>query len=192
MKKTLVLFLVIATGFLFWVQTSVSIPKKSGDPAFKDITVTSSSKHLLLFAMLTNGFTDEMFQGLHSGLPIQFSFFIEMKQQEKNWKDDKLVSLEVKHVISYDTLKELYKVEIEESGKRFYTFQTLEEAQKAISEISGLKVIELSRLETNVSYTIRLRAELYKKTLPMGLHAVVPFVSWWDIKTRWYSVSFSI
>ncbi len=192
MKKTLVLFLVIAAGCLFWTQNSVSIPKKSGEPAFEDITVTSSSRHLLLFAMLTNGFTDEMFQGLHSGLPIHFSFFIEMKQQEKNWKDDKLVSLEVKHIISYDTLKEHYKVEIEESGKRFYTFQNLGEAQKAINEINGLKVIELSRLKANVSYTIRLRAELYKKTLPMGLHEVVPFVSWWDIKTRWYSVSFSI
>jgi len=192
MKKTLFLFLVIAAGCLLWAQNSVSIPKKSSDPAFTDITVTSSSHHLLLFAMLTNGFTDEMVQGLHSGLPIHFSFFIEMKRQGQSWKDDKLVSLEVKHIISYDTLKEIYKVEIEESGKRFYTFQTLEEAQKAINEINGLKVIELSRLKKDVSYSIRLRAELYKKTLPMGLHEVVPFVSWWDIKTGWYSISFSI
>jgi hypothetical protein len=192
MKKILLLFFLIPVLVLLSVQNSTSVPKKTNEPVFSDVTVTGSKSHLLLFAMLDNGFTDEMVQGLHSGLPIHFSFFIELKQTDKEKENDTLVSLETRHVINYDTLKETYKVEIEESGKRFYVFQSLQEAQKAINEINGLKVVELSKLQPHISYTIRIRAELYKKTLPMGLHEVVPFISWWDIKTKWHSIAFTI
>jgi hypothetical protein len=60
-----------------------------------------------------------------------------------------------------------------------------------MNEINGLKVIKLSSLVPNDSYTLRVRAEPYKKTLPMGLHHVIPFISWWDIETDWYSVDFN-
>ncbi|MBM9604330.1 DUF4390 domain-containing protein [Desulfopila inferna] len=189
MKKTLLLTSIILVLLLLSVQTSISIPKRTIDPAFSDITVTGSKSHLLLFAMLKNAFTEEMLQGLHSGLPIHFSFFIELSQADS---ENSLISLETRHVISYDTLKETYKVEIEESGKRFFSYQSLDEAQKAINELNGLKVVELNRLQPDTPYTIRIRAELYKKTLPMGLHRVVPFISWWDIKTKWHSITFTI
>ncbi len=191
MKKTLLLTSIILVLLLLSVQTSISVPKRTTDPAFSDITVTGSKSHLLLFAMLKNAFTDEMLQGLHSGLPIHFSFFIELGHADTDWKNS-FISLETQHVISYDTLKDSYKVEIEESGKRFFTYQSLDEAQKAINEINGLKVLELNRLQPDTPYTIRIRAELYKKTLPMGLHRVVPFISWWDIKTQWHSITFTI
>lgn len=115
-----------------------------------------------------------------------------MSPTEKKNGDDLSIAMKTSHVISYDTLKETYRVEIEESGKRFYSFQSLEEAQKAANELNGLKVVELTKLRPGTSYTIRLRAELYKKTLPMGLHDVVPFVSWWDVKTKWHTISFKL
>ncbi len=192
MKRRILILLAFLFTFLLSVQNSVSVPKKNRIPTFSDVIVTTSSSHLLLFSMLENGFTDEMAQGLHSGIPIHFSFFVELNQADKGWKDEKLVSVETQHILSYDTLKETYKVEIEESSKRFFSFQSLEEAKKAINEINGMKVIELKKLLSDVSYSIRIKAELYKKTLPMGLHQIVPFVSWWDIKTEWHSLTFNI
>jgi len=192
MNKKLLITLTILTVFLLSAQNSISVPKKQSEPTFTELTVTTSSSHLLLFGMLQNGFTDEMIQGLHSGLPIHFSFFIELNQTANGWEDGVLSSMTTDHIISYDTLKETYNVEIEESGKRFFNFETLPQAQKAANEINGLKVIELTELQPDTSYTLRLRAELYKKTLPMRLHEVVPFVSWWDIKTKWHSLTFNI
>ncbi len=78
-RKNLIGFAAIITLLVISVQTSISIPKKTKEPVFSDLTVTTSSTHLLLFGMLENGFTDEMIQGLHSGLPIHFSFFIRNK-----------------------------------------------------------------------------------------------------------------
>jgi len=189
--KKLIVPLIIATLLLF-AQNSISVPKKRSEPDFAEMTVTTSDRHLLLFGMLKNGFTDQMIQGLHSGLPIHFSFFVELNPEAEGWKDGILASIETQHVISYDTLKETYKVEIEESGKRFFTFDNLLDAQKAANEINGLKVVELLKLKPNTSYTIRVRAELHKKTLPMGLHEVVPFVSLWDLETKWHSIIFKL
>lgn len=192
MKHQKLIILSILFIFLVSAQNSISVPKKNKEPSFSDVIVTTSSSHLLLFGMLDNGFTDEMIQGLHSGIPIHFSYFVELNPEDKGWKGEKLVSIETRHLLSYDTLKETYKIEIEESSKRFFSFQSLEDAKKTINEINGMKVIELKKLRHNVSYTIRIKAELYKKTLPMGLHQIIPFVSWWDIKTKWHSLSFNI
>lgn len=192
MKHKKLILLSILLIFLVSVQNSTSVPKKSSEPTFSDVIVTTSSSHLLLFCMLENGFTDEMIQGLHSGIPIHFSYFVELNPEDQGWKGEKLASIETRHLLSYDTLKETYKVEIEESSKRFFSFQSLEDAKRTINEINGMKVIELKKLARDVPYTIRIKAELYKKTLPMGLHQIVPFVSWWDIKTKWHSLSFNI
>ncbi len=171
------------------VSSSIAVEKK--DPHFSDVILTTSETSLLLFGTLVNGFTDEMIQGLHSGLPIQFSFFVELSKSRKHWTDEAIASLEFRHTLTYDTLKENYKVELEETNKKTFTFQTLVDAEKAMCEINGLKVYKLAKLIPDQSYTLRLRSELDKKTLPMGLHHIVPFVSWWDIKTEWYSVDFT-
>ncbi len=191
MKKNIILALISLVSLLVCFEKTIAETKKSSEPSFSDITVTSSNSHLLLFSSLDNGFTEQMVEGLHSGIPIHFSFFIELNQTDKGWKE-KMESLEIRHVISYDTLKESYKVEIEESGKRFHTFDKLADAQSVANEINGLKVTELINLTPNTSYTVRMRAELSKKKLPMGLHEVVPFVSLWDLKTKWYSITFNI
>lgn len=192
MKRYIAILLFILTIIFVTSQNSISVPKRSKEPFISDLTVTTSSSHLLLFGMLKNGFSDEMIQGLHSGLPIHFYFFIELKQTDKLRKDKKIKTIKTRHIISYDTLKEIYKVELEESGKRFHTFDSLEEAQKSVNEINGLKVVELEKLLHDVSYKVRIKAELHKKTLPLGLHEYIPFISWWDVKTKWHDITFNI
>ncbi len=182
----LLLILLLSTAL---VSSSIAIEKKG--PHFSDVILTTSETNLLLFGTLNNSFTDEMIQGLHSGLPIQFSFFVELEKIRKHWMNDQIVSMKFKHTLTYDTLKESYKVTMSETNQKTFTYQTLAEAKKAMCDINGLKVYTLSKLIPDQAYTLRIRAELYKKTLPMGLHHIVPFLSWWDIETDWYSIDFN-
>jgi hypothetical protein len=183
------LFILCLLFFTVQVSSPITVEKKN--PRFSDVILTTSETSLLMFGMVNNGFTDEMIQGLHNGLPIQFSFFIELNRSRKHWRDERIISMEFRHTLSYDTLKETYKVELDETKQKTFTFPSLSQAQRAMSEINGLKVIKLSDLIPDGSYTLRVRAELYKKILPMGLHHVVPFISWWDIETDWHSVDFN-
>ncbi len=168
---------------------TASGPKISG-PHFTDIIVTTSDTHLLFFGELRNSLTTEMIEGLHSGIPVQFSFFVELKRVEDNWLDDQLASIEFSHSLSYDTLKQLYTVRTEEISKQVHTVKTLDEATTLLNEINGLKIVKLEELEPDQTYRLRVKADLYKKTLPLRLHSVIPFVSWWDLKTDWHTIEF--
>lgn len=159
-------------------------------PHFTDIIVTTSDTHLLFFGELKNSLTAEMIEGLHSGIPVQFSFFVELEKVESNWLDDELTSIEFSHSLRYDTLKQNYTVETEEISKKTHTVKTLDEARALLNEVNGLKIIELTELEPDQTYRLRVKADLYKKTLPLSLHSVIPFVTWWDLSTDWHSIEF--
>lgn len=164
--------------------------KEDTDAAITELTATTSDTHLLLFGSLHNSFTEEMIEGLHSGIPIQFSFFVELHQQANTWTDKIVASQTFTHTLTYDILKETYRVELEEDKRKIHTFTSLLEAENVLNELNGIKVIALSQLVPDNLYTLQVKAELFNKTLPLSLQHVVPFVSWWDIKTGWQKLTF--
>ena len=132
-----------------------------------------------------------MLQGLHNGIPIQFTFLVELYKKEKHWSDLQLTSLQFQHKLTYDTLQENYRLETNEKNQKTETFSKLNTALKAMNEINGLQVLELSKLIPDSSYQLRIKAELYKKTLPLKLHYIIPFASWWDVETDWHTIEFT-
>jgi len=186
------LLFLLLLGFigLSGVKSAFTASGEPSAPHFTDIIVTTSDTHLLLFAELRNSVTEDMLDGLHSGIPLHFSFFIELKKNEPNWIDEELVSTQFSHTMSYDTLKEVYIVDTEESSKKKHTTPSLEEATKLLNEVNGLRIIALSSLEPEKNYRLRIKADLNKKSLPLSLHNIIPFVSWWDLKTDWHTVEF--
>jgi len=165
-------------------------PEQKGKVAIEELTATTSEKYLILFATLKNSFTAEMVDILQSGIPLHFTFYIELNKITQKLPDEQIAALTLQHTMTFDTLKESYRVTIEEKKNKNHSFRYLPEAQKVINEINGAKVIELSQLIPDNLYKLKIRAELYRKTLPMSLHNVLPFFSWWDVKTEWHAIEF--
>ena len=189
--RILLLNATILTILLIFPCSTLPQTERSSAPYFDDIIVTTSDTHLLLFGELRNSLTEEMRAGLHNGIPITFSFFIELEENLSNWPDAQLAELSFSHRLSFDTLKNQYIVETEEYNNRKASVASLEDAAALLNEINGLKIIKLSELKPDRTYRIRVKADLYKKTLPMSLHTVIPFISWWDLSTEWYTVEFT-
>jgi hypothetical protein len=187
--KTLAFFLIFQ---LFWLATashgSATEPKQKA--AFKELTATTSETHLLVFGTLESSFTPEMISILHSGIALKFSYFIELFKTAENWPDEQVITLAFQHIMSYDTLKETYRVTLEEDNNKILPFKSLSEAQNVLKELNGTKVIALKQLIPNNRYKLKIRAELYQKTLPLSLHNVLPFLSWGDVATDWHSILF--
>jgi hypothetical protein len=195
MKIHYPVFLFLTISIIGVALPLVSIPGRSSaaemsGPHFTDIIVTTSDTHLLLFGELRNSLTNEMIDGLHSGIPVQFSFFVELERIVKNWFNEELNKIEFSHALRYDTLKQLYIVETGETSKKSHTTASLDEAVTLLNEINGLRIVELAELEPDQTYRLRIKADLYKKTLPLKMHTIIPFVSWWDLNTDWYTVEF--
>lgn len=188
-RKPFFFFILLALTFLF--HSAHAQASQEEDVHFSDLIITTSKTHLLLFGLIKNGITEEMLQGLHNGIPIQFTFLVELDKTEKNWPDLQLVSMHFQHILTYDTLQENYRIETDEKSQKTESFSQLSDALKAMSEINGLLVIELSQLIPDSSYQLRLKATLYEKELPMKLNYIVPFVSWWNVETDWHTIEFT-
>ena len=158
--------------------------------SIQELTATTSDTHLIMFGTLVNSFTSEMIETLNSGIPLHFSFFVELHKIEKDWPEEQIASLNFQHIMTFDTLKEMYRVTTEEDNNKEQSFKSLFEAQKIINEINGAKVVELKQLLPDNHYKLKIKAELFKKTLPLSLHSIFPFLSWWDIETDWHSIEF--
>lgn len=189
--KALILLSAVSL-FLFSATLSNSNPNPGQKRVVTigELTATTSEKYLILFATLENSFTSEMIEILQSGIPLHFTFYIELNKITEKLPDEQITALTLQHTMTFDTLKESYKVTIEEEKNKNYSFRYLLEAQRMINEINGAKVIELSQLIPENIYKLKVRAELYRKTLPMSLHNVLPFFSWGDVKTEWHAIEF--
>lgn len=188
--KFIVIFL---TFWLFCLSAAhpVSAADTKRKATFREVTATSSATHLLAFGTLDYDFTPEMASILRSGIALKFSFFIELYKTKENWPDEQIAALFFQHIMTYDTLKENYRITLEEDYNKTLSFKTLADAQKALNELNGTKVVALKQLIPDNSYKLKLRAELYQKTLPLSLHNVVPFLSWSEVATDWYFIKFT-
>ena len=158
-------------------------------PTISDIIITTSASDLLLFATVKNAFTPEMEKGVKNGIPISFSFQIELDKVRDFWPDSTLVEKEIIHRLTYDSLKEEYSVELGEK-QRTETTRSLARAKQLMAELNGLRVIARKKLVPDASYILRIKATLVKTTLPLGMHYVLPFTSLWDFETDWKSIEF--
>ena len=80
---------------------------------------------------------------------------------------------------------------MEEANNKAKSFKSLFEAQKHINEINGAKVVSLDLLIPDNSYKLRIKADLFQKTLPLSLQSIFPFLSWGNIATQWHQIEFN-
>jgi len=157
----------------------------------EDIVVMNSDHDLLLYFTLQDAFTDEMVKGIENGIPVTFSFFIELFQLHAGKPESKIASQAFDHTLNYDPLKQEYSVEMEERKVSVITFKSFAEAKNAMIDLHDLQVAELALLETNGRYVVKVKAKLAKKALPMNFQYIIPFWQLWKFETEWYSQSFT-
>ncbi len=155
-----------------------------------DIIVNNTRDHLLLYLKVTGAFTEEMKEGVLSGVPTTFSFFIDLYRVRDFWFNKKVSDLTVTHTIKYNNLKKEFIVQRSWESNQPLATTSFEEAQTLMTEIDSLRIVELNRLEKGKQYRIKAKAELSELTLPFYLHYVLFFVSLWDFETDWYTIDF--
>ena len=160
------------------------------DPAIKDIIVTTSESDLLLFATVRNAFTEEMLAGVRQGLPVVFTFHLELVKARKHWLDITLVESTVTHTLGWDERAQVYRVAFSEDEGRVETTASLDEARQLMTELNGVKVIALDQLVPDAPYAIHFKVTLKKGSLPLGLGSIAPAAVWGDFETDWRTIEF--
>lgn len=156
-----------------------------------DIVVTNNRDDLLLYLNATGAFRKKTKKVILSGVPITFTYLIALNQARAYWFDRSLVDIKVSHTIRYDGLKKVFEVSRSWDSANLIATNSFEEAQKLMVEIDSLKITALKTLQKDRHYQIRAKAELSKLTLPLQLHRVLFFLSFWDFETDWYTIDFT-
>ncbi len=195
MRYTTFSHLLLLSFTLLWLGSggtpgSVQAAPTSNDAHFSELTVVLSKKELLLFAVLKKSVTSEMKEVLHSGIPLEFTFSTELLRTTQG-AAEQLQTSSFTHSIKYNTLTEEYRVEFSENHNRNNTFSSITAAVQALESINGLAITPKNKLLPDSSYTLRIKAELFHKSLPPGIESFLPFFTWNNRETEWQSVGFS-
>jgi hypothetical protein len=157
--------------------------------AINDIVVSNSDRNLLLYLTVDKAFRPEMEKGVLNGIPASFTFFVSLREVDNGKPGKQVVSLEFDHVLSYDPLKELFSLEFSEDNSSL-TADNLSKAKRLMTDVNGVKVVDLSRLKPGNEYFLSVKARLERKTLPLFFHYLIPFWKLRDYETDWYYVEF--
>jgi hypothetical protein len=168
----------------------IQIPYAAQDATLSNIIVTNTSNDLLVYLNVEGAFREQTVNAIMSGVPASFSFFIKLYQKRSMWFDKAIADIEIANSIKYNNLKKEFVVERSWENGRIRTAQSLQEAQKLMSDVDGLKIIHLNKLAKGKQYQVKAKAQLSKLTLPFYLHYVFFFVSLWDFETDWYTIDF--
>ena len=185
-KKCLILILVIIFIFIFSPNLFAS-----PDAVICNVQVTNTRDDLIVYFDVENAFTDEINQAVLKGIPATFSFYIVLDQTKRVFFDKEISDYKITSTLKYNTLKKEFIVSRPWENEKPFITDSFEEAKQIMTQIDNLSVSRLSNLTKGKKYVLELKADLDKVTLPLKLHYILFFVSFWDFETDWNVTKFT-
>jgi len=182
--------LLFLCGFLLAFHPGLPLAIAEESPEIKDIIITTSDSDLLLFATVKNGFTQKMLNDVRNGVPVVFTFHMELIKTDGKWFNTTLVESAATHTLSYDAASSTYKVVLSYQDGKVVTTADLDHAKQLMAEFNGVKVIALTQLVPDAPYAIRFKVTLKEGSLPFGVHRLLPITALWDFETDWRTIEF--
>jgi hypothetical protein len=130
-----------------------------------------------------NCFSTKMEEAIKAGVPTTFNFFIRLYKRRPVIWDKKIASYKIRHRITFDNLKEDFRIWLQEKEKEIRVAD-LEEAKRSMQQVEGFSMVRGRELERG-DYELAIKAELDPVKLPLRLECILFFVSLWDFETDW-------
>ena len=112
-------------------------------------------------ARLVGGFTNSINEAIESGVPVTFTFEIELRQENLLWNDTLISSNTVQHTVKYDSLKKVYRFSEHGKGiKRKIITRNKENYHKLMLTLDNVPISLTKHLDVNEKYYIRVKANL--------------------------------
>lgn len=157
----------------------------------ENIKLANTRDDLLTYFDVKKAFTPKINEAVLNGIPTTFSFYVTLYKTQGSWFDKKISDIQIKSTLKYNSLKKNFSVLRSWKDKDAVIAQTFKEAKSLMTEIDNLKILPLNQLTKGDKYQLRIKAKLDRVTLPLSLHYVLFFVSFWDFETNWYVINFT-
>ena len=158
-------------------------------PEIRYLTVSDSSRNLLLYLQVADSFRPEMDEEILNGIPVTFTFLVSLREVEGGRPGHQVAELTFDHTLSYDVLKEEFQLHLSEHDTDL-TCNDLSQAKKLMSEVTDAKILSLTDLTPGREYFLSAKVKLERKALPLFFQYLIPFWQLGDYETDWQYVQF--
>lgn len=176
------------TGFLFISPGATLAHDKA---MLCHIKLANTRDDLFAYFKVEKAFNEKNIQAIENGISTSFTFYVTLYKTSNSLFDKKITDIKTRATIKYNSMKQEYTVVCRWKDDPALITKSFDEAKTWMTEVDNLKVVPLNRLVKGDKYRIRIKAELEKVTLPLSLHYVFFFVSYWDFETDWYVINFT-
>ena len=155
-------------------------------PSLVNIGVGTKGKIVVMNARLVDGFNDSIMDAIENGIPISFTFIVELRQKNTLWNDTLVSSNTINHTIQYDSLKMVYR--FSESGKsikRKIITRNKENYQKLMLTLENIPIASTRRLTSNEKYYIRIKANLETNHISFPFNHLFSLLPFNNFEAAW-------
>ncbi len=175
----------------FFIFLSVPNPPAFAEsPNIVNIGVATKGKYVVMNARLIDGFTDKILEAIESGVPMGFTYEIELRKENAAWVDSLISSNTVRHKIQYDSLKKTYRFsEVGKNVRRKVITRKSSRYQKLMLTLKDIPIAPIFRLDPNEKYYVRVKADLETDRFWFPFNYIFFFVPFSDFETSWAQTS---
>jgi hypothetical protein len=152
----------------------------------RDLQVRNSPTDLFVSFRLYGGFTPEIREQIHSGLPVTFRHYVEIVKHRAAWFDDTLVKKKISTTVTYDTLTRQYRLTRDVNEEMVETTVTdrPEEMELFMSSVERQRLCDPSELPGDRRLALRVKSRIRRR--------FVFFFIPWNLETSWARIGLSL
>jgi hypothetical protein len=155
-------------------------------PSLVNIGVGTKGKVVVMNALLVDGFNDSIMDAIENGIPITFTFIVELRQKNNLWRDTLVRGNTINHTIKYDSLKKVYRFsETGKSLKRKIITRNKENYQKLMLTLKNIPIASIRQLTLNEKYYIRIKANLQTDHMWFPFNHLFTYLPFNNFEAAW-------
>ena len=140
----------------------------------------------LLNADVDFAFSEQSLEAMNNGVPLTVLIELEVLRKRDVLWNIPVTKQELRFRIETHALTKRYVVRSLNTGHT-RNFRSFADMHQSLGEISGVPIIEASRLNASHRYVGRLRARLDIEALPSPLRPLAYLSRLWRLTSEWYS-----
>jgi hypothetical protein len=163
-------------------------PVREGYFVVRSASTTVVNDVLELEARLQLVLSDEALAALDSGVPLTIELKLEAIRERRFLPDPVDAELTLSYELEFRPLSQRYIVRNLNSGNQD-SFATLYAALNNLGRIQDLPVLDMSILDPEANYRVRLQALLSTQQYPAPLRLLFFWRDQWQLKSEWFEWS---
>ena len=195
--KRIIFFRIKRTNLIsFWVSAFFLLtmglvsPVSAVSPDVVNIGVGTKGKYVVMNARLIDGFNEKIQEAINNGVPMGFTFEIELRKANTIWMDSLVSSNKVRHRIHFDSLQKIYRFsEFGRNLKRNIITRKKARYQQLMLTLKDIPIAPIYKLDPNEKYYVRVKADLETDRFWCPFNYIFFFVPFSEFETSWAQTS---